>query len=49
MELTMFGLRDGERMLLLNNGSLMELLKLSGIINGNLIHLIFKAMEDQTT
>jgi len=48
MEQTTFGSRDGERMLLLNNGTLMVLAKLSRTTTGNPTHLISNLMVVQT-
>jgi hypothetical protein len=45
----MSGSRDGERMLLLNNGISMESPRLSRTTNGRATHLISNQMEDQTT
>jgi hypothetical protein len=46
---TMSGLRDGERMLKHNNGSLMEFQRPSRTTTGNLTHLISNQMEDLQT
>jgi hypothetical protein len=47
MEPIMSGSEDGERMLWVNNGTLMKSPRLSRVNNGSHIHLISKEMVDQ--
>jgi len=46
---TTSGREDGERTLLLNNGSSMESQRLSRVTNGRTTHLTFNQTEDQPT
>ena len=46
---TTSGREDGERTLLLNNGSSMESQRLLRVTNGRTTHLTFNQMEDQPT
>jgi hypothetical protein len=48
MELTTFGSKDGELMLLLNNGTSMVFQRLSETTIGRATHLISNQMVDQT-
>jgi hypothetical protein len=49
MEPTTYGLRDGERMLLLNNGTSMRFQRLSKTTTGSHTHLTSKEMVDPLT